>query len=64
MAGTPTRNIDRAILDVFKEFGLATPALVAKTIKRDRQYVANRLSYLVSEGLVEKVARGVYRAIE
>lgn len=64
MAGKPPRDIDRAIVETLKEFRLATPALVAKNIKRDRRYVANRLSYLASEGLAEKVARGVYRAVK
>jgi len=58
----PLREIDRAILGVLRELGLATPALVAKEIKRDRRYVSNRMSYLAKERLVEKVTRGVYRA--
>lgn len=64
MVDKPIREIDRAIVDALKAFSLGTPAFVAKTIKRDRRYVANRLSYLVSEGLVEKVVRGVYRTIK
>lgn len=55
------REIDKAILKFLNESGLATPALVAKNINENRRYVANRLSYLTDEGVVEKISRGVYR---
>lgn len=61
MAESHRRDIDRAILEFLKESGMATPALIAKKINRNRRYVANRFSYLVKEGLVEKISRGVYR---
>ena len=61
MKRAPSREIDQNILEVLEGLGLATPALVAQKIRRDRRYVANRLSYLTKEGLVEKVMRGVYR---
>ena len=64
MVYKPNRAIDKAIVDILNEFNLATPALVAKMIKRDRRYVANRLAYLACEGLVEKITRGVYKAIK
>lgn len=57
------RDIDLKIVDVIDELEVATPALVAKRIKRDRQYVANRLAYLSKEGVVEKLTRGVYRIV-
>ena len=64
MGHKPARDIDKAIIDTLEELGLATPALVAGKIKRDRRYVANRLSYLVSIGLAKKAARGVYKALK
>ena len=54
-------KIDKLILTTLKQQHIASPMLIASKIKRDRRYVANRLRYLTDLGLVEKIARGLYR---
>ena len=53
-------EIDKQILKSLKKH-VKSPALIASEIQRNRKYVANRLRYLTDIGLVEKVARGLYR---
>ena len=58
------REIDKLILRALKCQYIKSPALIASEIKKDRRYVANRLIYLTKLGLVEKVARGLYKRKE
>ena len=53
-------EIDKQILKSLKQ-SVKSPSLIATEISRNRKYVANRLRYLMDIGLVEKIARGLYK---
>jgi len=54
-------QIDELILKTLKQQHIKSPILIASEIGKDRRYVANRLRYLTDLGLIEKVARGLYK---
>lgn len=61
MTGARLLEVNKQMLGALESHGLGTPSLIASEIGRDRRYVANRLRYLCDLGLVEKVARALYR---